>query len=216
MQHPGKPWLWREDWAHGTIKDTNKGGAIAIWVFAVLWNAISIPAAFAARPELTKGNLAALLVLLFPLIGIILLITAIYLTLRMMTFGTSTCHLERIPIAPGSTFRGDIELNIDTAPENGYRLRIASFHAVTTGSGKNRSTNERLLWDQEIVVAGSAAMRSPTSTRVPFKFTTPPDSHVTDESDSRSRFFWRLSASAAFPGVDYGAQFEVPVFRTAE
>src|SRR5216683_729103 len=116
-----------------------KPGAIAIWVFAVLWNAISIPAAFAARPELTKGNLAALLVLLFPLIGIILLITAIYLTLRMMTFGTSTCHLERIPIAPGSTFRGDIELNIDTAPENGYRLRIASFHAVTTGSGKNRS-----------------------------------------------------------------------------
>jgi hypothetical protein len=216
-QNPGKPWMWRDDWAHGIIKDSNRAGALGLWIFTVLWNAISIPVAVVAvRPELAKGNHLALLILLFPLVGIILLIAAVYQTMRSMKFGTSTCHLERVPIVPGRTFRGDIQLNTDAAPEKGYRLRISSVRSVTTRTGKNRSTSEHLLWDAEIVVEPSAAMRSPMGTRVPFAFATPPDSHTTDESDTYERFFWRLSASAEFPGVDYGAQFQIPVFQIGE
>lgn len=84
----------RDDWARGTIKDWNKGRAIAIWVFTVIWNAISFPVAFVSSPAITKGKL----ILIFPLLGIILLISAVYQTLRMMKFGTSTCHLDRVPI----------------------------------------------------------------------------------------------------------------------
>ena len=29
-QNPGKPWMWRDDWAHGIVKDSNKAGAIAM------------------------------------------------------------------------------------------------------------------------------------------------------------------------------------------
>ena len=53
-------------------------------------------------------------------------------------------------------------------------------------------------------------------TRVPFVFVTPPDAHTTDESDQYERFFWKLTASAEFPGVDYAAQFQIPVFQTGE
>jgi hypothetical protein len=216
-QNPGKPWMWRDDWAHGIVKDSNKAGAIGLWVFTVIWNAVSLPVALlAVPPELAKGNQKVLLVLLFPLVGIILLISAIYQTLRSMKFGASTCHLERVPIVPGRTFRGDIELKADAAPQNGFHLRIASIRAVTTRTGKNRSTTEHLLWDEEIVVDPSATMRSPMGTRVPFVFVTPPDAHTTDESDSYERFLWRLSASAEFQGVDYGAQFQIPVFQTGE
>ncbi len=179
-QNPDKPWMWRNDWASRAIKDSNKSGAIGLWIFALLWNSISFPMAFLiARPELAEGNLAALLILLFPLVGVFLLIGAIYQTLRSMKFGTSTCHLEHVPIVPGRTFRGDIELTTDATPQNGYRLRIASMRAVTTGTGKNRSTSERLLWDAEIVVDTSAAIRSPIGTRIPFVFATPPDAHTT-------------------------------------
>jgi hypothetical protein len=214
---PGKPWMWRKDWVERVIKDSTKGGAIGIWIFALVWNAVSFPAALLiARPELAKGNQAALLVLLFPLVGIILLITAIYQTLRAMKFGTSTCHLEQVPIVPGRRFRGDIELSMETAPQNGYQVRVASVHAVTPRSGRSRTTTEHLLWDAEIVVDAAAAMRSPMGVRVPFELATPPDSHTTDESDTYDRYFWRLSASAQFPGVDYAAQFQLPVFQTGE
>lgn len=216
-QNPGKPWMWRDDWAHGNVKDSNKAGAIGLWIFTAIWNAVSFPVAvLLLRQELPKGNQLVLLVLLFPLVGIIMLITAIYQTLRSMKFGSSICHLERVPIVPGRTFRGDIELNTEAAPQNGYHLLIASIRSVTTRTGKNRSTTEHLLWDTEIVVDPSAAMRSPMGTRVPFVFATPADSHGTDESNQYERFFWRLSASAEFPGVDYGAQFQIPVFLTGE
>jgi hypothetical protein len=216
-QNPGKPWMWRQEWVDRIIKDSTKGRAIGIWIFALLWNAVSFPAALLiARPELAKGNQLALLVLLFPLVGIILLITAIYQTLRSMKFGTSTCHLEHVPIVPGRRFRGDIELSMDTAPENGYQVRVASVHAVSARTGRNRSTTEHLLWDAEIDVDAAAAMRSPMGVRVPFELATPADSHTTDESDSCDRYFWRLSASAQFPGVDYAAQFQLPVFQTGE
>lgn len=109
-------------------------------------------------------------------------------------------------------------MKTDAVPQNGYRLRIASLRVVTTRSQRRSATGgsatEKVLWDQEIVVDASAAMRSPAGTRVPFQFTTPADAQVTDESDSYNRYLWRISASARFPGVDYSAQFEVPVFKT--
>jgi len=214
--NPGKPWMWREDWSRGIIQDSNKSGTIGIWIFAILWNAVSFPIATVTKKEFMGGNHVALLILLFPLIGIILLITAVYQTLRSMKFGTSQCHLDHVPIVPGRLFRGDVQLNSDVVPESGYHLRFTSTHAVTTGRGKSRTTRETLMFDSEIVVDASAAMRSPNGTRVPFQFATPPDSHPTDDSNMNDRYYWRLSIDADVPGVDYSAQFDVPVFRTGE
>jgi hypothetical protein len=216
-QNPGQPWMWREDWARGFAKDSTRGTAIALWVFTILWNAVSFPAAFLVfRPEVLKENRLVLFVLLFPLVGVGMLVAAIYQTLQSMKFGTSICHLGGVPIVPGRVFRGEIELHNEGAPANGYRLRLSCVRSVTTRTGKNRSTNETVLWDEEIVVEASAAMRSPVATRVPFELATPPDSQPTDEHDSYDRTFWRLTASAELPGVDYGAQFELPVFQTGE
>jgi hypothetical protein len=214
--NPDQPWLWREDWANRAIRDSSRGTMIGIWIFAVVWSAISFPLAVMVTPQVSRNNVAPVLVLLFPAIGVILLITAVYQTIRSARFGTSICHLDRVPIVPGRLFRGDLELKIDAAPPDGYRLRLASINVVTTGRGKSRSTREHLLWDLEIVVDASSAMRSPMGTRVPFQFATPPDSHPTDHRDYNNRFVWRLSASAAMPGVDYKAQFDLPLFQTGD
>ncbi|HSP15915.1 MAG TPA: hypothetical protein VLV78_14310 [Thermoanaerobaculia bacterium] len=214
--NPDKPWMWREDWANRAIRDSTKGKMIGLWIFAIVWNALSFPIAWMMKPEVSRENLMPLLIFLFPAVGVILLISAIYQTMRSARFGTSICHLDRVPIVPGRMFRGDLELKTDAVPAAGYRLRIASINSVTTRSGKNRSTTEHLLWDSEIVVDASAAMRSPMGTRVPFQFATPPDSQPTDDADTYNRFLWRFTASAELPGVDYGAQFDLPVFRAGE
>lgn len=215
-REPDKPWMWRDDWRNRVIEDSNKSGTIGFWFFAVLWNAISFPIAFVARDQVIHQGGVAYIVLLFPFVGVILLISAIYMTMRSLKFGTSKCHLDSVPIVPGRAFRGDIELKTDLLPSNGFQLRIASIHSITTRSGKNRSTTEHVLWDDEIVVDPNAAMRSPLGTRIPFQFATPPDAHVTDESDSYDKYLWRIYARAELPGVDYAAQFDVPVFQTGE
>lgn len=214
--NPGKPWMWREDWASGIITDSNRAGVIALWIFAIIWNAVSFPIAITQRKEIFGPNHLALFILLFPVAGVFVFYGAVYQTLRSMKFGTSKCHLERVPIVPGRLFRGDIQINTDLQPENGYHLRLVSIHSVTTGRGRSRTTHETILFDNELTVDASAAMRGPNGTRVPFQFATPPDSQSTNETNLSNRYFWRLSVTAAMPGIDYAAQFEVPVFQTGE
>ena len=215
-EHPDKPWMWRQDWATGVIPDSNKSSTVGFWIFTLIWCAVSFPIAWKLTPQLSRENLVVLVVYLFPLVGIFMMIAAIYQTLRSMKFGTSILHLERVPVTPGRRFRGDIELHTDAVPASGYRLRILLVRAVTTRTGKNRSTTESLIWDSEVLVDPNAAMRSPMGTRVPFEFATPPDAHPCDDSDYYDRYIWRLTASAELPGVDYAAQFALPVFSTGE
>jgi hypothetical protein len=215
-RYPGQPWMWRDDWARSAIGDSNKAKTLGLWIFSVLWNAITFPVAWKLAPEFSRENLAMLLVFLFPFAGIMLLFGAVYQTLRSMRFGTSVCHLDRVPVVPGRTFRGEVEIRTEQVAADGYRLRILLVNAVTSRTSRKQSTTESLVWDSEIVVDSSLAMRSPVGTRVPFQFATPPDVHPTDDSDFYNRFLWRLTASAQLAGVDYDAQFDLPVFQTGE
>ena len=215
-QHPNKPWLWRDDWSRGIIKDSNAAGTIGMWIFALIWNGVSLPIAYFATRQVDRGQPLIYLIYLFPLVGLFILIAAIYGTLGSMKFGTSECHLEHVPIVPGRVFRGHIVTKQDLNPADGFRLRLMSLRYITVRSGRNRSTDERLLWDAQTIVPASAAMRSPMGTRIPFQFATPPDSQVTDESNYSDRYIWRIAATADIPGVDYSTTFDVPVFRTGE
>jgi hypothetical protein len=53
------------------------------------------------------------------------------------------------------------------------------------------------------------------ATFVPIGFQIPGDARGSDPSTSNDYVLWRLTLSAAVPGVDYQSVFEVPVFRTS-
>jgi hypothetical protein len=215
-QNPDKPWLWREDWAQGYARET--GGApfvIALWVFAIFWNSICLPLLFVFRREYQQDNFKVLLAAIFPAAGLLILAVAIYQTFRRRRYGTTVCHFDGVPLVIGHAVRGDVELHSDITPENGFVFRLACIHAVTTGTGKNRNTSETVLWDEEQVVSASAAMRNPVATRVPFDIATPPDTPTTDDRDTGTRTFWRLSVRAEVPGVDLDTSFLLPLFAIA-
>jgi hypothetical protein len=215
-QNPDKPWLWRDDWALGYARETGgTAGVVAIWAFAIVWNAICLPLLLVFRRELERGNTKVLLAAIFPAVGAILLLTAIYLTFRQRRYGRTVCHFEGMPLALGHALRGDIEFQADVQPEKGYVVRLACVNAVTTGTSRNRTTTETIAWDDERTVSASAAMRSPVGTRVPFDFVTPPDAPTTDMRDVNRRTFWRLSVYAEVPGVDLDTSFYLPVFAVA-
>ena len=85
--HADEPWLWRPDWAAGRVDDTTRQTVWFAWGFAALWNLISFPSAvLAVRAAVREGNHAALIALLFPIIGIGLLTWAIRSMLRYRSF----------------------------------------------------------------------------------------------------------------------------------
>lgn len=213
QQSPDKPWLWREDWSHGYAREMGTtAGMVAFWLFALIWNAVALPAGFIGWREYQNGNLKALLIAIFPVAGACLLVAAVVMTLRRQRYGKVVCHFEGLPLALGHTIRGDVELKTNLEPGEGFVVRLVCVNAVTTGSSRSRSTTENILWDEQKVVPVAATMRSPVGTRVPFDFVPPPDAPVTDGRNMNNKTFWRLSIYADVPGFDLDSSFELPVF----
>jgi hypothetical protein len=209
-RHPEAPWLWREDWAARRITDASVVEMRFAWAFAIFWNLVSIPGAvLGVRAALREGNRAALLALLFPAVGVGLLVWAVRATIRRRRYGTSVLELDTLPAVVGHALEGTLRAPAGLRPPEGFRVVLSCIRRVTSGSGRNRSTSERILWQEE-------HRTDATGTGVPVAFAIPADAAPSEPVRGNDRTLWRLEVSAEVPGVDYAAGFEVPVFRTAE
>jgi hypothetical protein len=214
--HPDSPWLWRSDWASGRIVDSGRATMFTAWVFAAFWNLVSFPSAFfAVRAAVQEGNHAALLALLFPLVGIGLVVWAVRSTLRYRKYGVSRLELSTIPGVVGRTLTGMVRAPARMQPDDGFQVTLSCVRRVTTG-GDDKSTTEKILWQEERRIMGEPTRTAAAmETHIPVAFRLPADAEACDDSDSNNRVVWRLRLSAIVPGVDYEAQFEVPVFQTS-
>ena len=213
--HPESPWLWRADWASGRIVDSGRATMFTVWVFAALWNLISFPSAFlGVRAAIQEGKPAALLALLFPLVGIGLLIWAVRLTLRYRKYGVSRLELSTIPGVIGRTLTGMVRAPARVQPADGFQVTLICVRRVRKGGGDE--TSESILWQEEGRVMGEPSRTAAAmETHIPVAFRLPADGQPCDDTDSNNRVQWRLRLLATVPGVDYESHFEVPVFRTA-
>ena len=208
-RNPDAPWLWRADWASGMVTDSSKAEMWTAWVFATFWNLISIPSGvLGIREGLREGNRLAFLALLFPAIGLGLLVWAMRATLRYRRYGVSRFELAGNPGVVGHTLAGTVRTPSDLRPPEGFDVVLSCIRRETTGSGKNRSTTEHLLWQDERRTMGGPG-------GLPVVFAIPPDVRPSDPGTSDDRVLWRLQVTGEVPGIDYAAKFEVPVFRTA-
>jgi hypothetical protein len=211
---PDQPWLWRPEWTARRIPDQRGNITAFLWIFAIFWNAVTIPVSFLlAREWMKQANPLLLLALMFPIVGLGLIIAAVYMGLRRLKFGVSVCTIETVPIRRGHTFRGEIEMRGDAVPDGGYRLRLLCVRRIVRRSGKSQSIDEQAIAQQEIRVSAASAMRSPTGgVRIPFSIAVPTDGKPCDIRNPRDQILWRLEAAAELRGIDYAASFELPVF----
>ena len=121
QENPGKPWLWRADWAAGRIRCASGHETIFAWVFAVFWNTISWTVVAMAGKDMLEEGPAALLLLIFPSIGLGLLTWAIVSTLRRRKYGSSELTLGAIPGVVGGRLAGRVETNLKEPPAQGAR-----------------------------------------------------------------------------------------------
>ena len=214
-QFPDQPWKWKKAALSPVIEASTGSGAATMGFFAIFWNAISVPAAWIVLHDAHREK-AANLILIFPLVGAGLLWAAIYQTLRWRKFGNPRLVLSTLPGAIGGYLGGVIEVAARVQLEADAKLALKCVRRVTTGSGKSRSTSEKVLWEHVEHIAREKWVTSAGGTRIPVLFYIPADCLATDDRDSRNEVVWRLAAEAAVPGVDFAAQFTVPVYATGE
>jgi hypothetical protein len=207
-----KPWLRRHEWADNRIRSGARTGLYVIWGFAIVWNLISSAPAFMITEIWAEQGPVALLVLLFPAVGLMLLGWAIKKSLEWRRFGVTPLIMDPFPGAIGGDVGGEILLNIPFDPQMVCEVTLSSLRSYISGSGKNRSRHETVEWQD----SGYARVeRAANGVRLLFCFAVPQGQRES-EGHSDSYYLWRLNLKAELPGVDLDRDFEIPVYATGE
>jgi hypothetical protein len=215
-RYPGQPWCWRPEWQDGRISGSNRATAYLATGFAVFWNLVSWPALSALPRELESGNKAALLALLFPLVGIGLAIWAIHAWLRLRRFGVSTLVLDSFPAPLGGLLRGTAKASAQIPGSEAFTVTLNCIEQRTRGSGDDSSKRERVLWQDTQTIPRHRCQISPGYSTIPIEIRVPADEPPTSEESADDEIIWRLEVSGECPGPDYTSRFDVPVFDTGQ
>ena len=215
-RNPDEPWLWRDDWAAGLIKGSNQS-VILIWLAALVLNLIVTPYSLSVVGivVLERGDVAALIILMFPLAGAVFLVWAIRATLHRNKFGTSFLKLETLPGVIGGHLKGVIRIPVALLLEEDPLLILTCTRRTSIGSNSD-SDYEKILWQERQVIRKERIKAQPHGSSIPFTFDIPYKVEETDRETVNNPLLWHLEAAASVPGVDYEAKFQVPVFRTQE
>ncbi len=216
QRNPEQPWLWRLDWANGRVDTRQRAGVAAIAVFAFLWNAIAAPILFVLPDELAQGNTPALIGLAFPLVGVVLIIVAVRMWLRSRKYRGTHLELGRVPIPPGARFEATLHARFDGGPPERVVMRISCVRRRVTGSGKNHSVREDIVWQDERDMGGEEVGLNFGAAAVPVAFDIPEAAPSVTPDSGDDRIVWRLDIDAEAPGIDLSESFELPVFATGE
>ncbi len=213
--NPDKPWLWRKDWAEGRANGGDPRANVTAWVFTAIWDFISGFIAFSVLPKVLKdGDPKVLLVLIFPVVGVIITAFTVRGTLRIWRYGRTAFWCGAVPFCPGGHVKGVIHLKLPTSTPHGIDLRLSCKRRIVTGSGKNQSVNEMVLWQDEKNVPAESVMHGLPDAEIPVDFAIPPDIYETNNDNPNDRVYWQLHAKADVPGVDFTDNYELPVFGT--
>lgn len=212
--NPDKPWLWRKDWAEGRATGGDPRANITAWVFTGFWDVMSGFVALTVLPKLLRdGDPKALLAAIFPLAGIFITAFAVRGTLRIWRYGRTSFGCDTLPFCPGGRVKGVIHLKLPTSTPHGIDLRLSCKRRIVTGSGKNQSVNEIVLWQDEKNIPAESVMHGLPDAEIPVDFAISTDVYETNSDNPNDRVYWQLHAKADVPGVDFTDNYELPVFR---
>jgi hypothetical protein len=192
--------------AQQTVIRAQGGSGCFLWVFAIIWNAISWVAVVAVLIDGKAPWPVALLVGLFPFIGLLVLWAAVQSTVRRVRHGRPELHLDDGSWVTGQRVRATVQCR--TAPQAGDRLdvRLLVVRSITSGSGKNRSTREHNLWTLDLAIDPQTGRDQGGLWIQPIELPLPSDLPPTADDVT-----WRLEWQLVRPGPDLSATFVLPV-----
>ena len=203
-------WQTDPDWRDNRIASTARGAMLVRWLFAVAFIGISVPLVLVLPEELADGNWPALIAVLFPLVGVGMLYSAIVRTLEWRRVGRLALVLDPFPGSLAGDVGGSIEVPLRYRGNRRFSVALACSRIYETGSGDSRSTQEKVLWDRNGIADARPSM---TGTRLKFRFQAPDDM---PESEAKSDDYrrWAVRITDADSAKRFDRTFIVPVFRT--
>ena len=210
---PGRPWMWRSDWAAGYAVETLRERHQQFWLWTIGWGLITAAVLWEARGGMPDVDGLRAVVAAVVLGALVLLSIAIYRTFRTWRYGDVRLYLHANPYRPGGTVSATLKATSELAPTGPMQVTLAYVHEWVTHSGRTSSTHENILWSDTCSIETSAMTMLPDTVEVPILFKLRGDADSTDDAIHSNRHYWRIDAEAPVKGIDFRARFEIPVWR---
>lgn len=212
-----RPWLDEDDWQNGQIHSNARSALYGSFFFAVIWNAISFPVAFFAIEDTYHGWTIdhldpALFVLLFPFVGIGLMVWAYKNYRQWSAFGRLSMTLDPYPGSIDGDVGGFLELPMQWRSGYDFKVTINCIHHTITRSGKNTSHNQKVVWKKH-----AAVEYEPSANGIRLKFKSPVDAGLSDSeaAEGRDYFRWIVHIKGQYQQskIKLDREFDIPVFK---
>ena len=213
---PDKPWTHFSEWNRPTILSNAKTGNRVLLGIMLFWNAVSLPLVFSIVEPVRNGEYLVLLGLLFPALGAYLF-WAWYKSHRSFKrTGLMPLTLNPYPASIGGQAGGVIRL---TSRIRGLsktaKLTLRNIHTYSTGSGDDRKTQERTIYEKSMV---PSIVYTEKETEIRFCFDLDESLSVSEPPLEMPRKTWRVSFTAT---TEEGLKIErdyddIPVFATSK
>lgn len=213
QKHNEEPWLWRKEWQGNDFTCKTKSAFKFMLFFAIIWNLISLPGTIAVLHE---GNYfkepLQLLVLLFPLVGLGMVVMTVIYYRREKTFGDSKLVLEQTPLVIGGRNSGKIIINGELK-EQEVMLTLSCQRVTRRRSGNKTHTTTKILWqdDQRLSVEQHQSQQF----AVDFEVKIPEGWPESSDSNVNNKVEWILKVEQKQKGPDLQLMFELPAFVVA-
>lgn len=196
-----------QEWEERCVTCSNMGRVFGTGFVLVLSVVLLAPVLLLVPWELfVRNERAHMIWLLAYLIPLAALFSFFRSWTRWKKYGESKLSFPRGAAVPGGEFSGTITCSSPIQPTGAYTLTLACTETIVHGSGKNRTVSKKILWSEEQTMPASANARA----GIAFRFALPPDARPTWEAKTNS-IAWKVSITAPTPGVNYDADFPIPV-----
>ena len=214
-----EPWRYAAQWADGQARHQANKGALGVYIFALVWNAIWWPAALAIVS--TGEDPARFIFLLPPGFGVLLVLRALRSMRERRTFGETVFTMETFPGTVGGRLTGVVQTRITPAMAHGVfftaTLRCARRTFRTSRNGPSHDIEP--LWETSAKVPARVVRNARGETvALRIDMPIPPDVRPTTLNDASDCIVWFLHTAGDTSGTPFAAEMEVPIFdlRTAE
>lgn len=215
-QFPDKPWLADPRWNGFNIKTNNKKKLWGLYGIAGFFTAFISIFIIVMIMDKSTPIFAWAIIGIFALIAFALDCLAVYSTLQYLKFGDSNLILSQFPLSPGCKFTAVLAVKARFQAGQNFNFDLICERKKTTGSGKNTQTHaETIFKASRVVKAGPENFRN-QHIFVPVGFEIKADAPTVTPENFNPSITWKIKASASIPGVDYGDEFQLPVYPVTD
>ena len=174
-------------------------------IIAIAWCVATFPIFFLApHRALRADDYFAIPSLIFPLIGVVMLIWAMRMRRRVREYGESRFVMASVPGQIGGSLTGSIHVDKPIPPGEQVALELECINRTTSGHWHSLTTWDWILWRADQTSISDSTGSIPVAFMIPRRIAVPPTTRIREPH--------RVAIECEGHQDRYRAEFEVPVF----